>query len=105
VGATTVNGRLPGEVIDRIVRQNFARFRHCYENGLRTAPNLTGKITVKFVIEKDGQVSTITNGDTTLTDKDVVACVTGWFSSLSFPQPEGGTVTVTFPITFAPSGT
>jgi hypothetical protein len=28
---TTVNGRLPAEVIQRIVRQNFGRFRMCYE--------------------------------------------------------------------------
>ena len=41
-GATQVNGRLPPEVIQRIVRQNFGRFRLCYENGLRNNPNLAG---------------------------------------------------------------
>ena len=29
------NGHLPPEIIQRIVRQNFGRFRFCYENGLR----------------------------------------------------------------------
>ena len=33
MGATSVSGRLPPEVIQRIVRQNFGRFRLCYENG------------------------------------------------------------------------
>jgi hypothetical protein len=34
MGATTVSGRLPPEVIQRIVRQNYGRFRMCYEQGL-----------------------------------------------------------------------
>ena len=34
------NGRLPAEVIQRIVRQNFGRFRLCYEAGLRGNPSL-----------------------------------------------------------------
>ena len=37
-----VNGRIPREVIQRIVRQNFGRFRLCYENSLRSNPNLQG---------------------------------------------------------------
>ena len=54
-GATQVNGRLPPEVIQRIVRQNFGRFRLCYENGLRNNPNLQGRVTVKFVIDRSGR--------------------------------------------------
>ncbi len=41
-GPTKVNGHIPAEVIQRIVRQNFGRFRLCYEDGLRTNPGLTG---------------------------------------------------------------
>lgn len=36
MGATSVSGRLPPEVVQRIARQSFGRFRLCYENGLRT---------------------------------------------------------------------
>ena len=57
MGATQVNGRLPPEVIQRIVRQNFGRFRLCYENGLRNNPNLQGRVSVRFVIGRDGAVS------------------------------------------------
>src|SRR5262249_37300578 len=39
-GPTTVTGNLPPEVVQRIVRQNFGRFRLCYENGLRNNPTL-----------------------------------------------------------------
>lgn len=101
-GSTQVNGRLPPEVIQRIVRQNFGRFRLCYENGLRTNPNLQGRVAVKFVIDRGGAVSTAQDGGSDLPDKGVVSCVVRRFGSLSFPQPEGGIVTVVYPIIFNP---
>lgn len=102
MGATTVSGRLPPEVIQRIVRQNYGRFRVCYESGLKTDPTLEGKVAVKFVIGSDGSVSTASEDpSTTLPDKAVVACVVRGFSVLSFPSPEGGgIVTVVYPVIF-----
>jgi hypothetical protein len=101
-GATQVNGRLPPEVIQRIVRQNFGRFRLCYENGLRTNPNLQGRVAIKFVIDRSGAVSTASDGGSDLPDQGVVGCVVRGFGNLSFPQPEGGIVTVVYPIIFNP---
>jgi hypothetical protein len=101
-GSTTVNGRLPPEVIQRIVRANFGRFRLCYENGMRTNPNLQGRVAVKFVIDRNGAVSTAADGGSDLPDQGVVGCVVRGFSNLSFPQPEGGIVTVIYPIIFNP---
>ncbi len=101
-GATQVNGRLPQEVIQRIVRQNFGRFRLCYENGMRTNPNLAGRVAVKFVIDRSGSVSTASDGGSDLPDQSVVSCVVRGFGNLSFPSPEGGIVTVVYPIIFNP---
>jgi hypothetical protein len=104
MGATSVSGRLPPEVIQRIVRQNFGRFRLCYENGLRNNPNLQGRVGVNFVIGRDGAVSQVQNGGSDLPDSGVVQCVVRAFYGLSFPQPEGGIVTVGYPIMFSPGG-
>jgi hypothetical protein len=101
-GATSVNGRLPPEVIQRIVRQNFGRFRLCYENGLRNNPNLQGRVAVKFVIDRSGAVAMTADGGSDLPDQGVVQCVVRGFGNLSFPQPEGGMVTVVYPIMFNP---
>jgi Ca-activated chloride channel family protein len=101
-GATSINGRLPPEVIQRIVRQNFGRFRLCYENGLRNNPNLQGRVSVRFVIDPSGAVSMVANGGSDLPDAGVVQCVVRGFGNLSFPQPEGGMVTVVYPLAFAP---
>jgi hypothetical protein len=102
VGTAAVSGRLPPEVIQRIVRQNFGRFRLCYENGLRNSPNLQGRVAVRFVIGRDGAVSQVGNGGSDLGDPAVVSCVVRAFYGLSFPQPENGIVTVTYPIVFTP---
>jgi hypothetical protein len=102
LGHTEVsNGRLPPEVIQRIVRQNFGRFRLCYESGLRSSPTLQGRVVVRFVIGSDGRVSNVGGGGD-MPDSAVVSCVTRAFYGLSFPQPDGGVVMVSYPIVFTP---
>jgi hypothetical protein len=100
---TTVSGRLPAEVIQRVVRQNYGRFRACYESGLRTNPNLTGRVTARFIISRDGAVSNVANGGSDLPNSAVVSCVISAFYGLSFPSPENGIVTVSYPIMLTPS--
>ncbi len=101
--ATSVSGRLPPEVIQRIVRQSYPRFRRCYEDGLRSNAKLEGKVSVKFTIGRDGAVAAVSGDDrTTMPDKKVVACVAAAFSTLAFPQPAGGIVVVVYPIVFKP---
>jgi hypothetical protein len=104
MGATTVSGRLPPEVIQRIVRQNYGRFRMCFEQGLGRNPNLQGRVSARFVIGRDGSVSNVSNGGSDLPDSGVVSCTLSAFYGLSFPQPEGGIVTVVYPIMFEPGG-
>lgn len=103
VGKPVVSGRLPPELIQRVVRQNYGRFRACYENGLRTNPNLTGRVTARFIIGRDGAVSNVANGGSDLPDAGVVGCVVSAFYGLSFPTPEGGIVTVSYPLMLTPS--
>lgn len=98
----TVSGRLPPQVIQRIVRQNHGRFRLCYEKGLGANPSLSGRVTVRFVIGRNGAVSNVSNAGSSLANSDVVGCVVRAFYGLSFPQPEGGIVTVSYPIAFSP---
>lgn len=103
VGTSQVNGHLPSEVIQRVVRQNFGRFKFCYQDGLRSDPSLQGRVTVRFVIGRDGAISSVQNGGSDLPNAGVVSCVVRAFYGLSFPAPESGIVTVTYPIVFSPS--
>ncbi len=103
MGVPVMSGRLPPEIIQRVVRQNFGRFKACYESGMRNNPSLQGRVAVRFVIGHDGAVSSVANGGSDLPDAGVVSCVTRAFYGLSFPQPENGIVTVTYPIVFSPA--
>jgi hypothetical protein len=102
LGTSVVSGRLPAEVIQRIVRQNFGRFRMCYQQGLTKNPTLQGRVESRFVIDRTGAVTQVMNGASDLPDAAVNSCVLSAFYGLSFPAPDGGIVTVTYPIMFAP---
>ena len=103
---TLVNGRLPPEAIQRIVRQNMGRFRYCYERGLDGNPGLQGRVVTRFLIGRDGSVAFATDapGESSLPDAGVVSCIVRAFGALSFPEPEGGTVTVVYPLSLSPAG-
>jgi TonB family protein len=94
----SVSGRLPPEIIQRIIRQNMGRIRLCYETALRKNPSLSGRVTTSFVIGRDGSVSSVRISESTIGNRSVDDCVARAFSSMSFPQPEGGIVTVVYPI-------
>ncbi|HEX3343548.1 MAG TPA: AgmX/PglI C-terminal domain-containing protein [Polyangiaceae bacterium] len=103
-GATLSSAALTSEVIRRIVRQNFGRFRLCYENGLRSDPTLAGSVRTRFVIEPDGAVGTVSDAGSVMSDAGVVACVQRAFGSLAFPTPAGGvSLSVTYSLSFTAS--
>jgi hypothetical protein len=109
-------GTLPPVVIQQIVREQYAQFRQCFEDGLRRNHNLEGRVTVRFVIGTDGTVSDIhalpppliptsprpSFLGTTMPDPSVTDCVVQHYRPLKFPHPEGGIVTVVYPIMFSP---
>jgi hypothetical protein len=96
------SGRLPPEQIQKIVRQNYGRLRMCYEQGLARNPNLQGRVSVRFIIGRDGRVRQVSNGGSDLPDEQVVRCVMRAYYEMLFPEPESGTVTVVYPIMFSP---
>jgi hypothetical protein len=101
-GPLAVSGRLPREVVERVLRQSRGGLRRCYEAGLRSNPNLVGRVGVRLVIGRDGGVTTVANGGSDLPDGSVVRCVVGAHQGMAFPAPEGGIVTVVYPVAFSP---
>jgi hypothetical protein len=66
-------------------------------------PQLKGRITIRFVIERDGSVRRVRIDDSTMPDADVMRCVLAEFAHLKFPEPDGGIVTVVYPIALTPA--
>lgn len=96
---SAAQGRLPPEVIQRTVRAILPRVRQrCFEPALRTNPNLQGRVVVRFVIGRNGAVNLVSNGGSDLPNSNVIRCYVQSFYALRFPPPDGGQVTVSFPV-------
>jgi hypothetical protein len=103
VNASKVSGRLEPAVIQKIVRTNYGEFRTCYEEGLGRNRHLTGRVSIRFVIERDGRVGRgVRIVDNTLPDCKVARCVRDVYPRFQFPPPDGGIVTVVYPIMLEP---
>lgn len=96
------SGHLEPAAIQRVVRSNYHEFRRCYEHGLVNNSNLRGQVTVRFVIERDGSVSKASLTYNSVPDCAVAECVVSKYPAMKFPEPEGGIVTVVYPITLEP---
>jgi hypothetical protein len=112
------SGRLSPEVIQSKIRERLPLAHKCYEAGLARDPKLEGRVLVRLLIGRDGKVAeaspatadaaktadVITPGDAPappMPDAKVTACVVDVLRQTVFPAPEGGTVTVVYPVTFS----
>ena len=81
----------------------MAQIRYCYQRELTKNPAIKGKIVIKFVIAKDGSVSSASKKTSTINNGAVEQCVVGRFMRMQFPEPKGGgIVIVSYPFTFLP---
>jgi Ca-activated chloride channel family protein len=102
-GEAIVLGSIDKSVIDRVIKRHLARIRYAYERGLVRQPRLAGKLVIKFVIGKDGSVSSATVTSSTLADEGVEQAVVDVFAAMRFPAPAGGgIVIVSYPLVFQP---
>jgi hypothetical protein len=96
-------GDLPPQVIRQVVQRDSLSMRECYQDGLRRNRRLRGTVSTRFVIARDGHVERASDeSGGAFPDGAVAACVVGRFRRLSFPPPDGGKVTVVYPLTFSP---
>ncbi len=103
-GKATVRGALDRDIIRRIVRSHINEIRYCYERKLVQDPSLAGNVTVNFVINSEGDVTSSKVTSTTIRDRQVSTCVANRVLRWRFPDPAGGgIVSVTYPFVFAPN--
>ena len=105
LGKPTVRGSLDKEIIRGVIRKHRNEARYCYERQLAKDPDLSGKVSVEFVISIGGRVASAVVADTTLKNDAVESCVIGKVKRWSFPKPRDGAVVVTYPFTFSASKT
>ncbi len=93
-----IQGGLDRSLVDAVIRRNQGKFTYCYEKGLQRKPNLSGRVSVFFVINPSGRVSTANIKSTSLNYRSVESCIIAQMKSLKFPKPVGNLkVKVTYP--------
>ncbi len=103
-GSPIILGSLDKSLIDAVIKRHLNQIRYCYEKQLRLDPAMHGKVVVKFVIAKDGSVSSSSVRSTTLNNAAVEQCVVSRFMRFQFPAPaSGGIVVVSYPFLFTPA--
>jgi beta-lactamase regulating signal transducer with metallopeptidase domain len=91
-------GRLPPDLIQSVVKSHFDEFRACYEKLAEPRPTVT--LAMHFTIGRAGRID---EGHVDAEEKpDLGRCAEQVMRGIVFPAPEGGVVTVSYPILFAP---
>jgi hypothetical protein len=90
-------------LVDAVIRRHLQSIRYCYQRELQRDPELSGKVTVRFVIANDGSVSHVSTKSSTLGNASAESCINNRFLKMDFPKPKGrGIVIVSYPFLFAP---
>ena len=98
-------GCLDKELIRKVIRQNLAGFRYCYESLLNRDPGLEGKVSVRFEISQSGKVPSSSVASSTANNPELEQCVSDRTRLLQFPAGKWpGRVGVTYPFLFKQSG-
>lgn len=101
-GDPIILGALDRALIDAVIKRHMNQIRYCYQRELMKNPALKGKLVIKFVIAKDGSVSSASTKSTTMNNAAVQDCVVGRFLRMQFPEPKGGgIVIVSYPFIFS----
>jgi hypothetical protein len=84
------SGSLSPDDIERVVRQNFGRFRLCFELGMRDHPSLQGRVALKLLVSASGASLPIEERSN-MTDSSTIACIVRGIRNLAFPSAQAGT--------------
>jgi hypothetical protein len=93
-------GRMDPGAVDDVVSANFGLFAHCYRGALERRPGLAGVVRLRFVIGARGNVVSVRDAGSELSDGKLVDCVAEGFYALSFPKAPGDEVRVLYRLVF-----
>jgi hypothetical protein len=84
-----------------VVARMRARFRHCYEQGRLSYPEMQGSVTLTAKIGSNGEVTGVGGGGGPMAP--IVGCLKGVVQGAQFATPTKGSGMVVIPIIFYPS--
>ena len=105
-GGCNVDGScLDKDLIRRVIHQNIAGFRYCYESLLNRFPSLEGKVSMRFQVAQSGKVPNADIAQSTANNAELEQCVSNRTRLLQFPSRKwAGLVVITYPFIFKQAG-
>ncbi len=91
-------GRLALDEIENVADNGFRLYAHCMRDGLNRNETLSGRVLLRFRIDRGGQVDQVEDAGSDLPDPNVVDCVAEGFYAMTFPKPDGGPVRLEYSI-------
>ena len=85
-----VTGSLDKDLIRRIVRAHINEVRHCYNQGLAKDPNAKGRVSVQFVVDGTGKVSSAVIKEDTLADPAIGGCIAAVIGDVTCNEDQRG---------------
>jgi hypothetical protein len=98
-GKGDADGGLTREQVARVVSSHKAALQYCYEKELQRSPNLSGAVTLFWVVRPNGSVDRVKTDKTTLDNRDVEGCMERQVKNWTFPKSTAETH-VSFPFLF-----
>lgn len=89
-------------MLRRALRARMPAIQQCYETQLTHTPGLAGRISLSMQVERIGSLSHVEATDDTVGSRGLSECVINNVRTIRLPTGPTETVTVTYPIVFAP---
>jgi len=103
VGGANVTGGIVGNAA-RVVAGMRAGFRNCYQRGLAESPDAAGSMSLSIRVAEGGEVAGVVPSPSGNLPASVIACVVARAGAAQFDPPQGGSVIITVPVSFASEG-
>lgn len=102
IGGTSAS--VPVSDADRVIAGLRPRFKQCYQVGLNSDPNMSGKVVVSAKVGPNGEVSSADIASNSGLSPSVASCIAGVVKRAQFNAPGGGGSTLQIPVTFVQQG-
>lgn len=102
LGGTTAT--VPISDADRVVAGLRPRFRACYQQGLNSDPNMSGKVVISARVGPNGEVASADISQNSGLSAGVASCIARVVRNAQFSSPGGGGSTLNIPVTFVQQG-
>lgn len=90
-------------LVRETIRKDLPKIHRCYQSALRDEPELAGKVSVRFAVQRKGHVQSVQVLENTTGNPAVERCVARVVGDIRFPSRRTGkNLRFTFPFVFAP---